>query len=52
MKIELFSLALTIEALQVDICESRYSLNGVGHSEYIFGAEGSIVHKLVLVSEN
>jgi len=43
--IELFSLALTVEMLQAEICRSEQFLKGVGHFDHPLKVEGDIAHQ-------
>ena len=46
-----FSLSLTVETLQGELCRSRRFSKGVGHFERRFQREGSVAHQPLLVSE-
>ena len=46
--IELFSLALTVETLQVEICRRERFLKGVGHFDRPLKVEGDVAHHPVL----
>ena len=47
--IELFSLALTVETLQVEICRSERFLKGaVGHFDRPLKVEGDVAHQPLL----
>ena len=50
--IERFSLSLTVETLQAEICRSRLFLEGVGHFERKFQMEWGVAYQPLLVSEN
>ena len=44
--IELFSLALTVETLQAEICRrDRFLKEGVGHFDRPFEVEGDVAHQ-------
>ena len=46
--IELFSLALTVETLQAEICRRERVLNGVGHFDRPLKVEGDVAHQPLL----
>ena len=46
--IELFSLALTAETLQAEICRRERFLKGVGHFDRPLNAEGDVAHQRLL----
>jgi len=46
--IELFSLALTVEALQVEICRRERFLKGLGHFDRPLKKEGDVAHQPLL----
>jgi len=46
--IELFSLALTVETLQAEICRRERFLKGVGHFDLPLKVEGDVVHQRLL----
>jgi len=46
--IELFSLALTVETLQAEICRRERFLNGVGHFDRPLKLEGDVAHQPLL----
>ena len=46
--IELFSLALTVETLQAEICRHERFLKGVGHFDRPFQVEEDIAHQPLL----
>ena len=46
--IELFSLALTVETLQAEICRREPFLKGVGHFDRPLKVEGDIAHQPLL----
>jgi len=46
--IELFSLALTVETLQVEICRRERFLKGVAHFDCLFQVEGDVAHQPLL----
>jgi len=46
--IELFSLALTVETLQVEICRHEQFLMGVGHFDRPLKVEGDVAHQPLL----
>jgi len=46
--IELFSLALTVEALQVEICRRERFLKGLGHFDRPLKEEGDVAHQPLL----
>ena len=48
--IELFSLSLTVEALQGKTCQDSLLLGGVGHLELRFQGKGSSLGNIFLVS--
>ena len=50
--IELFSLALTVETLQVEICRRERFLKGVGHFGRPLKVEGDVAHQLTAVSDS
>jgi len=46
--IELFSLAVTVETLQMEICRRERFLKGVGHFDRPFYVEGDVAHQPLL----
>ena len=46
--IELFSLAITVETLQAEICRGERFLKGVGHFDRPFSVEGDVAHQPLL----
>ena len=46
--IELFSLALTVETLQVEICRHERFLKGVNHFDRSLKVEGDVAHQPLL----
>jgi len=46
--IELFSLALTVETLQAEICGHERFLKGVGHFDHPSKVEGDVAHQPLL----
>ena len=46
--IELFSLALTVEMLQAEICRRERFLKGVGHFDCPLKVEGDVTHQPLL----
>ena len=46
--IELFSLALTVETLQAEICQCERFLKEVGHFDRPFQVEGDVAHQPLL----
>jgi len=46
--IELFSLAVTVETLQAEICRHERFLKGVGHFDCPLKAEGDVAHQPLL----
>ena len=50
--IELFSLALTVETLQVEICRLERVLKGVGHFDRLLKVEGTSPTNHCWVAEN
>ena len=46
--IELFSLALTVETLQAEICRRERFLKGVGHFDRPLKVEGDVAHRPLL----
>ena len=46
--IELFSLALTVETLQAEICRRERFLKGMGHFDRPFWVEGDVAHQPLL----
>ena len=46
--IELFSLALTVETLQAEICRRERFLKGVGHCDRPFWVERVVAHQPLL----
>jgi len=46
--IELFSLALTVETLQAEICRCERFLKGVGHFDCPLKVEGDVAHQPLL----
>jgi len=48
LMIELFSLALTIETLQAEICRRERFLKGVDHFDRPFYVEGDVAHQPLL----
>jgi len=50
--IELFSLALTVETLQAEICQRERFLKGVGHFDRPFYVKGDVAHQPLLGAEN
>ena len=46
--IELFSLPLTVETLQAEICRRERFLKGVGHFDGPLKVEGDVAHELLL----
>ena len=46
--IELFSLALTVETLQAEICRCERFLKGVGHFDRPLNVEGDVAHQPLL----
>jgi len=46
--IELFSLALTVEMLQAEICRREQFLKGEGHFDRPLKVEGAIAHQPLL----
>jgi len=46
--IELFSLGLTVETLQVEICRSERFLKGMGHFDRPLKVEGDVAHQPLL----
>jgi len=47
--IELFSLALTVETLQAEICRRERFLKGMGHFDRQLKVEGDVAHQPLLV---
>ena len=45
---ELFSLALTVQTLQADICRRERFLKGVGHFDRPLKVEGDVAHQPLL----
>jgi len=45
---ELFSLALTVETLQVEICRRERIFEGVGHFDRPLMVEGDVAHQPLL----
>ena len=50
--IELFSLALTVDTLQAEICRRERFLKGVGHFDCPFYVEGDVAHQPLLGGRN
>ena len=50
--IELFSLALTVETLQAEICRRERFLKGVGHFDCPLKVEEDVAHQLLLGGRN
>ena len=50
--IELFSLALTVETLQAEICQRGRFLKGVGHFDRPLKVEGDVAHQPLLDGRN
>jgi len=50
--IELFSLALMVETILAEICQSRRFTKELGHCKRKFPVEGDIAHQPLSVSEN
>ena len=46
--IELFSLALTVEMLEAEICRRERFLKGVGHFDRPLQVEGDVAHQPLL----
>jgi len=46
--IELFSLAVTVETLQMEICQRDRFLKGVGHFDRLLKVVGDVAHQPLL----
>ena len=46
--IERFTLGLTVETLQAEICRRERFLKGVGHFDRSFSVEGDVAHQPLL----